>query len=514
MKKTLILCSSIIASCALGQQTDAYSAQVANHYFAYSLKLTQENSAFTPPVTARALGYTGLALYESVVHGMPNHQSAVGLLAGFQSITQPLLGVNYHWPTVANNALATIIDSLWGNCSQANIDSLHQICAAYNVLFSGQIAVAEFQASKAFGEAIGNDVFAFSKTDGGHECYNNNFPMSYVPPVGPAFWQPVGNQVALQPYWGNNRPFVLADTISAMPSPPPVFSTQSQSAFYSYAYQVYTQVQNNTQAQLTIAEYWADGPNTITPPGHSINILNQIIRRENSNLAEAAFLYANLGIALSDAFLACWKVKYTYNLLRPITYINNYIDSAWQPAWPTPPFPEYTSGHASQSGAMSEVLEATFGTAYAFVDSTHGANYGGPRAFNSFDEAAEEAAISRLYGGIHYSFGNSTGLAMGRQIGQNVNAVFKLLTINVVEQPLMLATGFVYPNPASDVLYLKYDQPHLAQVSIFGMSGNLLQHTDYNGDALNVSHLFKGMYLLIGYDAHGIALLHQRFLKL
>jgi hypothetical protein len=126
---------------------------------------------------------------------------------------------------------------------------------------------------------------------------------------------------------------------------------------------------------------------------------------------------AKLGCAQADAFVSCWSTKFKYNLLRPVTYIKRHIDKAWEPLLITPPFPEYTSGHSCQSGAASTVLTAVFGESFAFDDATH-VDEGLPvRSFPSFTAAAEEAAMSRLYGGIHFRFGNEVGLAQGRAIG-------------------------------------------------------------------------------------------------
>ncbi len=177
-----------------------------------------------------------------------------------------------------------------------------------------------------------------------------------------------------------------------------------------------------TDEQTTIANYWADGAGaTGTPPGHWIAIMGQIARNDRLSLMAAAEGYVRVGLAVADAFIDCWQTKYTYNVLRPVTYIQAVIDADCLPLLVTPPFPEYPSGHSTQSGAVATVLTDLFGVK-AFTDTTH-SDHGltppqTPRTFNSFDEAAEEAARSRLYGGIHYASGNTNGLAQGRCIGQ------------------------------------------------------------------------------------------------
>jgi PAP2 superfamily len=176
--------------------------------------------------------------------------------------------------------------------------------------------------------------------------------------------------------------------------------------------------------QRAIAAFWSDDPGaTPTPPGHSISIATQVLRRERASLALAAEVYAKTGMAVADAFIACWFQKYRYNLLRPVTYIQRLIDPAWVPALVTPPFPEYTSGHSVQSGAAFAILTDLFGDGYAFVDHTHDDRGLAPRSFVSFRDAAKEAAISRLYGGIHFRAAIENGLEQGRCIGEVVNAL-------------------------------------------------------------------------------------------
>jgi hypothetical protein len=205
------------------------------------------------------------------------------------------------------------------------------------------------------------------------------------------------------------------------------FSTDQQSPFYTQALEVYSTVNNLTTSQTNTALYWNDNPvSTATPGGHSLSILTQVLAKENSNLAFAAEAYARLGIGLNDAFISCWKAKYTYNLIRPVSYINQNMDTSWHTVVSTPPFPEYTSGHSVQSGAMTRILSDIFGYTYSFTDHTHEGRTdfdGTPRTYASFNDAASEAAISRLYGGIHYRAAIENGLIQGKQVGANVSSI-------------------------------------------------------------------------------------------
>ena len=152
----------------------------------------------------------------------------------------------------------------------------------------------------------------------------------------------------------------------------------------------------------------------------------QILASEKANLARAAEVYAKLGMGVHDAFVSCWKTKYETNLIRPITYIHEYIDDSWTNPLPTPPFPEYTSGHSVQSGATAQILTDLLGENYAFVDRTHITRTdidGSARSFSSFYEFADEAAISRLYGGIHYRAAIELGVEQGIEIGKNIGTL-------------------------------------------------------------------------------------------
>jgi hypothetical protein len=175
---------------------------------------------------------------------------------------------------------------------------------------------------------------------------------------------------------------------------------------------------------LAIALYWADDPGlTGTPPGHSLSILSQVLVQQGSALGVAAEAYARVGLAVADAFIACWWTKYEYNLLRPITYVHEVLaDPAWITPVNTPPFPEYTSGHSVQSAATAQVLTGLFGE-MTFTDHTHGELGLAPRTFTSFFAYAEEAAISRLYGGIHFRSAIELGIEQGKCIGERVNAL-------------------------------------------------------------------------------------------
>ncbi len=257
----------------------------------------------------------------------------------------------------------------------------------------------------------------------GFLLYNN---CSYVPVPVPGRWAPTPplfSLTPLQPCWGLIRPMVLTSAEECRPPGPPLFSTAPASRFYAASLEVYTTGSGLQAEQRTIADYWSDAAGTGTPAGHWIAIVSQIARRDQLSLAEAAEAYARVGIAVHDAFIATWRAKYAYNLQRPVTYINNNIDKNSMTYLVTPNFPSYPSGHSTQSSAAASVLTDMFGIK-RFRDTTH-IDHGvlpalAPRTFDSFAAAASEAAVSRLYAGIHYSFDNEDGLASGECIGETI----------------------------------------------------------------------------------------------
>jgi hypothetical protein len=400
-----------------------FDAEVATAWGEQTLRVIAATPGYSPPVASRALAYSGLVLYEALVPGIPGARSLAGVLPGLGKVPADGKNASYHWPSVANSALAAILRRLFPtapSASLAAVDALERHFADRSGVPHGI-----YKRSADRGREVAAHVFEWSRGDGGHEGYARNFP-PYTPPVGPGLWVPTppAFQSALQPTWGSNRCLAIAGGDACPPGDHPPYSEAEGSAFHAEAFETYEAVNNLTPEQQAIARFWSDDPGaTATPPGHSCSLATIVLRRENASLATAAVTYAKVGIAISDAFVACWQRKYTANLLRPVTYIRAVIDPAWTPLLGTPPFPEYPSGHSVQSGAAAEVLTGLFGDGYAFVDDTHVPRGLAPRSFGSFREAAEEAAISRLYGGIHFRAAIENGLEQGRCIGEAVNAL-------------------------------------------------------------------------------------------
>ena len=326
----------------------------------------------------------------------------------------------------ANAALAAISRSIFANTSPANLATIDSLEAATKAGYQASLSPEIISRSVDFGKQVAAAVFEWSKTDG----YDN--ATAYTPPTGPGLWVPTPPAFAAPvfPNWGGRRPLVAGSGDGADPGPPMAYSATAGSPFYLMGMEVLDVAQARTPEQTAIALFWNDVPNgrSFTPPGHWVSILAQVLAKENAPLDKALLAYAKLGICLNDALISSMKTKFTYNVLRPVTYIRATLGQpAWLPLIPTPAFPEYSANHAALSAAAGEALTQIYGPSYGFSDQKYETFGLGTRSYTSFEQAAAEAGISRLYGGIHYRPSIDVGLAQGKKVAQNINAklVFK-----------------------------------------------------------------------------------------
>lgn len=262
----------------------------------------------------------------------------------------------------------------------------------------------------------------------------NNLPR-YTPKKGPGFWQPTAPAFmqALEPHWNKLRTFVIDSAQSFKVIPPALYDTSKQSSFYQQMKEVYDFVNKKNKEQIAIASFWDCNPfhvtqighvefgtKKISPGGHWIGITGIVALQKNLLLAKTLEVHSIVGIGIADAFIACWDEKYRSQRIRPETAIQKLINPRWAPLLQTPPFPEYVSGHSVVSSAAALVLTRYFGDNQAFVDDTE-TLFGLPiRKFQSFQQAAREASLSRLYGGIHFRDGIEQGIWLGEQVGKKV----------------------------------------------------------------------------------------------
>ena len=419
---------------AAAKPATAYSSAVATEWFQLALQITQQTPGFSPPVAARALGYMGLALYESVAPGLPGNISLAGQLNELSSLPWAQPDEPLHWPTVANAALATTVRMQFGNASAENKQRIDLLERSLPLKYGQDFDPNTFNSditnrSETFGKLMAMALFTWSRTDGGHQAWGplRRNQQNYVPPSGAGKWSatPPGFAPALLPWWGEVRPFALKAKDECKAPPPPAYSEEPGSAFYKEGEEVYRISNQATQEQRQFALYWADDPGkTPTPAGHWAFIATDLLKSRKASLGEASEVYAQLTVAMADAFIAAWHTKYALNLLRPVTYVQLVMDSNWVPGLiATPPFPEFPSGHSVQSSAAAAVLGRSFGASTAFTDNTHNDRGWGPRNFKSFAAAADEAALSRLYGGIHFRAGIENGQVQGRCVADRVLAL-------------------------------------------------------------------------------------------
>jgi hypothetical protein len=245
---------------------------------------------------------------------------------------------------------------------------------------------------------------------------------AYTPRTEVGRWRPTppDERPPLLPEWGAAACFAVAGRSPFHPpGPPPLDSDRYVESYRAVKALGGKTSRERTRDQTEIAHFWADGEGTVTPPGHWNQIARSVASEKKLALVESARLYALLNVAMSDAAMVCWECKYRFDFWRPVTAIRA-SDPSWSPLLPTPPFPAYTSGHSSFSGAAASALAAAFGSDDIEFSTSSDGLPGVTRSFKSFTAAADEAGMSRIYGGIHWHFDNTDGLKCGRSVAEYV----------------------------------------------------------------------------------------------
>lgn len=434
-----------------GKTSSQFSSAHIQEWIKLSLFLTQRNRGFMPMVAARAYCYVSLASYEATVSGSTNYYSLKKQIQGLDSLPTADVNKEYHWAAVSNAAISKAVRYFYINDYSKDSTSGLQITLGmidsldnrFNNIFKNETTADIYNRSVDYGNKVAEAIIAYSKTDGQDLCWKdeNNFPISYNIPTGDDKWVPLkgSSPYAMHPDWGTVRTYSVKNASISSITPPLPYSEDTTSKFYIEAKETFdlaTKCLNpksnpDNEKLNIIAQYWNDEPlRSGTPSGHSLSIARQIMTKEKMNLDRAAELYVKMGMAVHDAFVYCWKVKYYYNLIRPVTYIrkvSKFNIPNFNTLIVTPPFPEFTSGHSSQTGAAMEIMTSFMGDNYTFTDSTQEiARFDlpdyvlTPRKFTSFYECANECSSSRIYGGIHYRRACEEGLRTGKLVAQNV----------------------------------------------------------------------------------------------
>jgi hypothetical protein len=403
------------------KQTKTYSSEVAIKWMDMQVIQMRAYSGVGNVAYSRYYAYSGIALYEAVVPGMPAYQSIASQLNGLTGLPETKPGLAYHWAASANAALASINKSMFPNASTANKALMDALESSLHAKYSNETDAATLTRSVVFGKAVAEAVLAWANGDGHQHLYN-----AYTPPAGKSggiYWTPPSPlPVNSVPYMGNLRRIVPGSGNGAeLPAP-------DYSALGAWTMDVINSKPAPGTDGYNMAFWWRDFPGTSTP-GHYISILKQVLEQEQPSLDVAAHAYALGGIIDVDITITTWQDKYKYLLARPFNY-KDVIGQTFTSLLGAP-HPEYPAAHASLSIANAEAMTAIFGDGIAFTDKTFEglltpAGYTlQPRSYQSFREAGEEAGWSRLYGGIHYRQSIIAGFWQGRKVAENIMSTLK-----------------------------------------------------------------------------------------
>ncbi|MBC7606365.1 MAG: vanadium-dependent haloperoxidase, partial [Burkholderiales bacterium] len=402
---------------------------------------------FSPPVASRIYLYPNVAAYEIMAQNSTKYESLQGQLNGLDSIPKldPKRGVNKN--------LAALIAHI--ELSKQLIFSEQALEKYRDSLYEkwGSENSKEFEVSKEYGLKVAERIKKWMGSDN----YKQTRTMSKfsVHTSQPGRWQPTppAYMDGVEPHWGEIRTAVMDSASQFKPIPPHPFSTDKKSSFYKEAKETYDignmiskkliEVEN-TKSKLmpeesAIASFWDCNPYATvtqghmmfakkknTPDAHWINITKIALKKTNADFETTVFAFTKTSIGIFECFISCWNEKYRSNVVRPETYINQHIDENWRPQLQTPPFPEYVSGHSVISSCSAIILTTIFGDNFSYIDDSE-VNFGLPkRNFKSFKQAAVEASISRLYGGIHYRAAIENGIVQGNNIGNYIIKKLKM----------------------------------------------------------------------------------------
>ena len=380
---------------------------------------------FSPPVASRVYLYPSVAAYEIMAYfNSDNFNSLKGQVKELQDIPIP------ENPNIDPNLAAIFSFNQVGKALIFSEKKMEIFETNFNnKLKNFGVPSRVINASKEYADKVSKSILDWASKD--MYSQTRTFP-KYSILEGDRFWKPTPPDYmdGIEPHWPKIRTMVLDSSNQFPPKDPIPFDLKKGSPFHKQLMEVYQVTNSLTEEQTNIAKFWDCNPyvshhkghamfatKKITPGGHWIGITAVATRKAKSSFEDTINAYVNVSIALFDAFISCWDEKWETLVVRPETLINQYYDEEWLPLLQTPPFPEYTSGHSVISRAAALTLTDLFGENFDFVDTTE-VSYGLPsRSYKSFINASEEAAISRLYGGIHYMMAITEGVAQGQNVG-------------------------------------------------------------------------------------------------
>jgi hypothetical protein len=406
------------------------AVRIALDWNKFMLEAEVNTEGYRGPVAARAYGYVGLAAYETALPGLEGHFSSLNDRFPFLKLPQAPSKERFNIGIALNECYATIVGKFFLTAPENIRNQKLTLKRKWEKGLSQNVDSTTMLASEEFGRLVADAVYEWSSTDSlGFLANHHNYERGYSPPSGDGLWVTSVDfpMPPLLPYWGKVRPFIIhTDDFLAKPLPP--YSTSPDEMYHRQALEIVSLSKPLSAENQWIAEFWNDDrPGlTFSPAGHWLSITNQVIEKEHPTIEKTMETYLKVGFALADAFIACYNSKYFYNLERPETYIQNHIDKSWRPYSPTPPFPSYPSGHAMIGAATSAVLTDLYGSSYKLTDRSHKDLKDfmvKARTFNSFDEMANENAISRVFLGVHWRFDCEEGLRLGSLVGKEISNI-------------------------------------------------------------------------------------------
>ncbi|WP_242696374.1 vanadium-dependent haloperoxidase [Longitalea luteola] len=378
-----------------------------------------------PPLAARFFSYACLAGYEVVAQQHPGFKSMYGVLNDYPDLKRSDSIQDYDVPLSAVLAMLQTAQKLQPS---------GKLLATYEQRFMDSCRRSGYDEaiilnSWRYAKAVSKKILAYAKEDR-YNKISNYARYSPIDKEGCWYPTPPGFLPAVEPWFSTVRTLAL-DSCSQFMAPPPIaFSTGKKTAFYKLLLQNYNEGKPVSMEQRTIAAFWDCNPfaiqddghlilssKKISPGAHWLGITGIACEKAGKSFEEAMQIHTWVAIGLLDAFICCWDEKFRSNRIRPETAIRKYIDPQWTPVLQTPPFPEYLSGHSVISACSATILTHFFGNDFAYTDDVEEAYGLAPRHFTSFNQAAQEAAISRFYGGIHFMDAIENGLVVGSKVG-------------------------------------------------------------------------------------------------
>jgi hypothetical protein len=400
---------------------------------------------FSPPVASRIYVYPNIAAYEVMAQNNTTYNSLQKQLKGLDSI--PILdskiGVNKNVAALVAHLEVSKTLVFSENLVERFRDSLYKKWQNENE--------KEFEISKEYGLKVAERIKKWMGKDNYKQT--RTLPKYSVYANQPERWQPTppAYMDGVEPHWGEIRTMVLDSSTQIKPIPALAYSTNKNSPFFKQVQEVYDiskmMVEKGDHSEeMKIAQFWDCNPyvtvnqghmmfakKKITPGGHWMGITKIACKTSKATFEKTVYAYTATSIGLFESFISCWDEKYRSNVVRPETIINQFIDENWHPLLQTPPFPEYPSGHSVASICSATVLTSIFGDDFKYLDDTE-LPFGLPsRNYKSFQIAAREASISRLYGGIHYKNAIENGMDQGARIGAFIVKKLKFIKLKIEE---------------------------------------------------------------------------------